>query len=136
MNAQRGRKERLRAGDKGRANGIKKEKPISEDICRDKTELNTELLRAMVEPDIKKALEKAKGALAGGAYVDASEDKYGVTALMLASHRGRIELVELLVKNGADVNARDYEGLTALYYATRADHFEVMVFLQENWANE
>ena len=41
-----------------------------------------------------------------------------VTALMLASATRRFEIVDALLKKGADVDAKDNEGRTALVYAT------------------
>ena len=53
--------------------------------------------------------------LAAGANPDYRPDKSSSTLLMQAvSRRGSAALVELLVKSGADVNARDYRGKTVL----------------------
>lgn len=43
----------------------------------------------------------------------------GATPLMYASITGQIPMIDLLIKNGADIDARDYEnGWTALMQAT------------------
>lgn len=114
---------------------IAKQKPASE-TQPDNRELNFSLLKATVVEDIEQGLEKARDALSGGADVNSKDDMFGVTALMLASSRGKFEIVELLVKSGADVNRRDNDGLSALYYATRAKNKEIMAFLQEHGARK
>ncbi len=48
------------------------------------------------------------------------KNKYGVTALMLATMNGRLDVVKLLVKEGANVNARNKNGQTALIFAVHA----------------
>jgi ankyrin repeat protein len=45
-------------------------------------------------------------------------DKYGNTALMLASMTGDPEMINLLIKKGANVNARSDSGYTALMYVS------------------
>ena len=108
--------------------------PFYEEICRGRPEQDIALLKAAVELDAEKAFRKAKNALADGADVNAKDGRFGVSALMLASSKGYIEVVELLVNRGADMDAVDYEGLTALWYARRANHPDVMAFLQERGA--
>ena len=59
--------------------------------------------------------------LAAGADPNYRPDKTSSTLLMAAvSRRGSEALVELLVKSGADVNARDYRGKTVLDMAKEA----------------
>lgn len=52
--------------------------------------------------------------IGAGCYVDAPGDSY-VTPLQKALACGApITIVELLVENGADINATNYDGLSAL----------------------
>ena len=43
-------------------------------------------------------------------------DSYGRTALMYAAPRGDTEVIELLLKNGADAAAKDYAGHDAVWH--------------------
>ena len=54
--------------------------------------------------------------LVKGADINAKQNN-GFTALMLASQSGHFEIVKFLVENGANVNARNEVGRTALYLA-------------------
>src|SRR5574337_289668 len=53
-------------------------------------------------------------------------DEYGWTALMRASLRGHLEVVQLLIANGAWVHVKSNEGWTALMRASLAGHLEVV----------
>jgi uncharacterized protein len=50
-----------------------------------------------------------------------SHNNKGTTALMLAAYAGRIDIVIILLKSGAQVNAQDSDGQTALTYAILGD---------------
>ena len=43
-----------------------------------------------------------------------AKDEIGITALMLAAHDGHLNVVKFLIDRGADVNAKDKRGYTAL----------------------
>ena len=57
-----------------------------------------------------------------------AKNKDGETALMLASSEGHLEMVKLLVENGADYT-------NALRLASREGHLEVVKYLLENGAD-
>ena len=59
----------------------------------------------------------------------------GATLLHYASHNGHIDLVKLLIKRGADVNAKDIKGYTPLFAASAGGHREVAEILLDNGAN-
>ena len=45
-------------------------------------------------------------------------DESGKTALMMASEAGHTDVVSILLQKGADVNAQDIKGWTAIFYAS------------------
>lgn len=55
------------------------------------------------------------------AFIENADDKdeNGVTLLMKAAQKGDVEKIRNLIYSGADVNAKDKEGWTALMYAVR-----------------
>lgn len=53
---------------------------------------------------------------------------YG-TALMAATVKGNIELVEYLIQHNADMNISDANGKTALHYAVVFNSYEIVEFL-------
>ena len=62
-------------------------------------------------------------------------DSYG-TALINEVRSGNLEIVQYLVENGANINAKDDDkGRTALMFASRDGHLEVVKYLVESGAN-
>ena len=67
---------------------------------------------------------------------DVNAKEAGVTPLHTAVVNGHVKLVELLLKNEADVNARrDNDGATPLYAAAERKHVKLVRLLLENGAN-
>jgi ankyrin repeat protein len=74
-----------------------------------------------------------------GANVNSAEPKKKRTPLMLAATKRNLDVVRFLVEKGADVNARDSDGQTALMYACRQRFNDVpdnsvAIFLLDNGA--
>jgi hypothetical protein len=51
-------------------------------------------------------------------------------AITWAAGRGEEQVVRLLIEKGADVNARDADGKTAVYFAWRNGHMQVVKLLR------
>jgi ankyrin repeat protein len=62
-------------------------------------------------------IEAIKQHLVAGTDVDVKNDKHGLTPLHGAAIHGHKEIVELLIAEGADVNAKTNDGETPLVYA-------------------
>jgi ankyrin repeat protein len=78
------------------------------------------------DPNVKRPISKSKF------YLDRSR---GETLLYLASEGGHEEVVNLLITNGADINAQDVLGYTPLHRATLRHHVNVVEILLANSAN-
>ncbi|NXW36735.1 ANK2 protein, partial [Phaetusa simplex] len=63
-------------------------------------------------------------------------ERKGNTALHIASLAGQAEVVKVLVKEGANINAQSQNGFTPLYMAAQENHIEVVKYLLENGANQ
>jgi ankyrin repeat protein len=63
---------------------------------------------------------------------DPSEANYdGLLPLCAAAQGGNVEIIQLMVNDGADVNAKDLTGKTPLQYAKDAGNQEAANLLQE-----
>ena len=57
------------------------------------------------------------------------------TALILAAQSGNLLTVKYLYENGANINAQNAFGSSALYWSALFGHFEIVQYLQENGAD-
>ena len=71
-----------------------------------------------------------------GVDVDEGDDSWpGMTPLHYAADEGHTEVVELLIANGADVNAKDDSGWTPLHRAVSKVHNKIAKLLIEEGAD-
>ena len=61
--------------------------------------------------------------------------QYKLTVLIMATHNGDKEIVQLLIEKGADLNAKDSEHRTALSYAIYNGHKEIVQLLLNKGAD-
>jgi len=73
--------------------------------------------------------------LENGRDVDAKDDLYGDTPLLWAAGFGHKKIVEMLINEGANVNAKAEQGWTPLHYATGANDRETAELLIANGAD-
>ncbi len=62
-----------------------------------------------------------------GVNVNIKEGKYGCTALYLASRAGQVQIVKILLEQGAFVNEKDNSGCIALHRASYGEHSKVEI---------
>ena len=60
---------------------------------------------------------------------------YDYTALMAAARNGHENIVKTLVENGAEVDRKDNEGMSAIILAAQYGHYEIVKFLIPRVAN-
>jgi ankyrin repeat protein len=62
-------------------------------------------------------------------------DIYGQNPIYYAARDGHLNLCELLVEKGTDVNLEDKYGQTCIFYAIREGHYDIVDFLIKHGAN-
>ncbi len=60
-----------------------------------------------------------------------AKDNGGFTPLMVASYEGHLDIARLLIERGADMEAKDYDGKTALDWARGKGQTAVVACLEE-----
>jgi ankyrin repeat protein len=91
---------------------------------------STPLLNVAANGDIRTARELVQQ----GHNVNQTFPMVGTTPLMLAASHGHAEIVQMLIEAGADVNARDFTGWTALHSAAYKGDPKIVSSLLEHGA--
>jgi ankyrin repeat protein len=94
-------------------------------------EANKKLFEAVNRNDI----EGCNYAINQGAQANATNRRTRITPLHCAASTGNVEIGELLLQKGAEIDAIDDEDRTPLHYAAKADKREFSEFLINNGAN-
>ena len=63
------------------------------------------------------------------------KDIYGQNPIYYAARDGHLNLCQLLVEKGSDVNLEDKYGQTCIFYAIREGHYDIVEFLIKHGAN-
>jgi ankyrin repeat protein len=72
--------------------------------------------------------DEVRRLLAAGANIDATDAEHDEPAMVLATRFGDKKLVQLLIDEGAKINARDDRGRTALFFAeVSSEIFAVLI---------
>ncbi|XP_060763183.1 death-associated protein kinase 1 [Neoarius graeffei] len=58
-------------------------------------------------------------------------NKHGTPPLLIAAGCGNIQIIDVLMRKGAEIQALDKSGANAIYYAARHGHVETLKFLHE-----
>lgn len=76
-------------------------------------------------------INDVKYALLNGANVNAvTNDEKGMTSLMFAAEYGNTMMIRFLNQHGANIDQRDYNGYTALFYAAETRYESINALLQ------
>ncbi len=99
---------------------------------QEQADLNNKLFIAMENGNF----EDTKSLIESGADINArSNEQYNETVLMIAAYWNEIEIVELLLSKGADINAMDESGWTALMYAIVESNTAIIITLLADGAD-
>ncbi|XP_041956857.1 death-associated protein kinase 1 [Alosa sapidissima] len=58
-------------------------------------------------------------------------NKHGTPPLLIAAGCGNIQIIDVLMRKGAEIQVHDKSGANAIYYAARHGHIETLKFLHE-----
>src|SRR5437868_5870427 len=92
----------------------------------DRTELISKLLKAS---ELGNFTEVSTIIQQNGAVLVNCSDENGKTPLHFSAHAGNLNIVEFLVKNGADYNFQDKSGWTPLHSAAVGMNIQIFAFL-------
>jgi len=111
------------------------------DVNAKDNEGRTPLLLALhsanwLRPEGKGGKEVLPFLLAHGAQVNIKDNVRGMTPLMVAASQGHADMAIRLINNGADVNAKNKAGQTALDLAREGNHYEIVELLRKHGAKE
>lgn len=67
---------------------------------------------------------------------DVNEQSNGITPLMYAARYNKVEIIKILLKNGANLKTKDSQGFNALDYAKLSNAYEAITYLQSINENE
>lgn len=92
------------------------------------------------DEEVIKAAKKGDAALLAellekGANVNAQDSKHQSTALMWAAHEGHTDAMKVLIKNGADIDAKRENGDTALWFTAQKGQLDAMKILAAKGAD-
>ncbi len=74
-------------------------------------------------------IEGIKKFISKGVSINEAEPQFGHTPLMRAAINNQFAVIDFLLKNGADINATDKGGMTALAWSVNMEKFESFEFL-------
>lgn len=80
-------------------------------------------------------LSKAEELLEQGARIEARDGSDHQTGLVFAAYKGHVSIIKMLIKRGAEINATDDKGWTALSEASYMGKTAVVAFLLEKKAS-
>lgn len=63
-------------------------------------------------------------------------DEVGLASIHWAADRGHVNIIELLLKNGANIDLQDVDGQTPLHYAASCGHLNCVKFLLKKGARK
>ena len=78
--------------------------------------------------------EQIRALLQDGVDANGRLPLWGTRAIILAAGNGHLETVRVLVEGGADIDATDFTGWTALHAAATMGHTSIVQFLLERHA--
>ena len=80
-------------------------------------------------------LSRTEELLEQGAHIEARDGSDHQTGLVFSANAGHLSIVKMLIKRGAEINATDDKGWTALFEASYMGKIEIVAFLLDKKAS-
>ncbi|MBL6445148.1 ankyrin repeat domain-containing protein [Fulvivirga sp. 29W222] len=97
-----------------------------------KNKINEQLFDAALQGQV----EDVKELIASGANINILNEAVGEFPIHVAAEKGNVDILDVLIKNGADLDVLTKPGYSAAHLAVFSNNYEALKLLLDNGANK